>query len=129
MSDSLVQVLETSTMTTDRTSNKDRTHSKDGESHTSHGPHDSAAPQDHASRDLPEGETLEEDETPTAEVENRNKNGQEKDDKKVPSSKIILVVFHIRSSCDVLYADHHRFLWSAVKSQSAVFGVFCFHFR
>lgn len=83
MSDSLVQVLETSTMTTDRTSNKDRTHSKDGESHASHGPHDPAAPQDHASRELPEGETLEERETPTAEAENRNQNGQEKDDKKV----------------------------------------------
>lgn len=110
MSDSLVQVLETSTMTTDRTSNKDRTHSNDGESHASHGPHDPAAPQDHASRELPEGETLEERETPTAEAESRNQNGQEKDDKKVPSSKSIPVVCHIRSSCDMLYVDLHCFL-------------------
>ena len=123
MSDSLVQVLETSTMTTDRTGNKERTHSKDGESHASHGPHDPAAAQDHASRELPEGETLEEHETPSAEAENRNKNGQEKDDKKVPSSHIIPVVWHIRSSCDSPYVDFHLFSRSAVKSQSAVWCV------
>lgn len=83
MSDSLVQVLETSTMTTDRTGNKERTHGKDGESHASHATHDPAATQDHASRELQEGEALEDNETPAAEAENRNKNGQERDDKKV----------------------------------------------
>ncbi|XP_078375962.1 uncharacterized protein LOC144659411 isoform X3 [Oculina patagonica] len=84
MSDSLVQVLETSTMTTDRTGNKERTHNKDGESHATHATHEPAAAQDHASRDLQEGEALEENETPAAEAENRNKNGQERDDKKGP---------------------------------------------
>lgn len=88
MSDSLVQVLETSTMTTDRTGNKERTHGKDGESHASHATHDPAAAQDHASRELQEGEVLEDNETPAAEAENRNKNGQERDDKKVSSSQI-----------------------------------------
>ncbi|KAJ7380197.1 RNA binding motif, single stranded interacting protein 3 [Desmophyllum pertusum] len=86
MNDSLVQVLETSTMTTDRTGTKEqRTHGKDGESQASHAPPDPAATQDHASRELPEGEALEENETPATEAENRNKNGsQERDDKKVP---------------------------------------------
>ena len=88
MSDSLVQVLETSTMTTDRTDNKERTHGKDGESHASHATHDPAAAQDHANREVQEGEALEDIETPTAEAENRNKNGQERDDKKVSSSQI-----------------------------------------
>ena len=72
-------------MTTDRTDNKERTHGKDGESHASHDP---AAAQDHASRELQEGEALEDNETPAAEAENRNKNGQERDDKKVSSSQI-----------------------------------------
>ena len=91
MSDSLVQVLETSTMTTDRTGNKERTHgNKDGESHATHATQDPAAAQDHASRELHEGEALEESETPTAEAENRSKNGQERDDKKVSSFQIIL---------------------------------------
>jgi len=88
MSDSLVEVLETSTMTTDRTGNKERTHAKDGESHASHTTHDPAAAQDHASRELQEGEALEDNETSAAEAENRNKNGQERDDKKVSSSQI-----------------------------------------
>lgn len=83
MSDSLVQVLETgNTMTTDRTSNKERTHgAKDGESHASH---DTTTAPDHANRELPEGEALEGNETQAADAENRNKNGQERDDKKVP---------------------------------------------
>lgn len=92
MSDSLVQVLETSTMTTDRTGNKERTHGKEGESHATHATHEPAAVQDHASRDLQEGEALEENEMPAAEAENRNKNGQERDDKKVSSSEIIILV-------------------------------------
>lgn len=88
MNDSLVQVLETSTMTTDRTGTKEqRTHGKDGESQASHAPPDPAATQDHASRELPEGKALEENETPATEAENRNKNGsQERDDKKVSCS-------------------------------------------
>lgn len=88
MSDSLVEVFETSTMTTDRTGNKERTHGKDGESHASHGTHDPAAAQDHASTELQEGEMLEDAESPAAEAESRNKNGQERDDKKVSSSQI-----------------------------------------
>ena len=92
MCDSLVQALETSTMTTDRTGNKERAHGKDGESHATHATHDSAAAQDHASRELQEGEALEENETSAAEAENRTKNGQERDDKKVSSTQIILVL-------------------------------------
>ena len=91
MSDSLAQVLETATMTTDRTGNKERTHgSKDSESHASHASHDTAAAPDHANRELSE-EALEEKETQAADAENRNKNGQERDDKKVSSSRIIIV--------------------------------------
>ena len=101
MSDSLVQVLETPTMTTDRTGNKERTQGKDGESHASHATHDPATAQDHASREIQEGEALEENETPAEEAENRNKNGQERDDKKVSSSQIFSnVTDHIRLSCD-----------------------------
>ena len=82
MSDSLTQVLET-TMTTDRTgsNNKDRAQSKDNESHT---PHESTLP-DHASRNMPEGEVLEDSETRTTEADTKRKNGQERDDKKVVS--------------------------------------------
>lgn len=94
MSDPLVQQQETGTMTTDRTGNKERTHAaKDGESHASH---DTASAPDHSNRELPEGEVLEGKETQTAEAENRNKNGQERDDKKVSSSRIIIVTLHIR---------------------------------
>lgn len=90
MSDSLLQVLETGKMTTDRTGNskEQRTHgAKDGESHTSH---DSTTTLDHANRDVPEGEVIEESETQAADAENRNKNGQERDDKKVSSSHGLL---------------------------------------
>ena len=94
MSDPLVQQQETGTMTTDRTGTKERTHAaKDGESHASH---DTASAPDHSNRELPEGEVLEGKETQTAEAENRNKNGQEKDDKKVSSSRILIVTLHIR---------------------------------
>ncbi|XP_074624697.1 RNA-binding motif, single-stranded-interacting protein 1-like isoform X2 [Acropora palmata] len=83
MSDSLAQVLETETMTTDRTSNQERTHgSKDTESHSSHATHDPATPPDHANTEIP-SEALEEKETQSVDAENRNKNGQERDDKKV----------------------------------------------
>ena len=91
MSDSLAQVLETGRMTTDRTGNKERTHgTKDGESHASHGSHDPAAAPDHASREIPE-EAREGNESQSADAENRGKNGQERDDKKVSSFRIIVV--------------------------------------
>ncbi|KAK2562169.1 RNA-binding motif [Acropora cervicornis] len=87
MSDSLAQVLETETMTTDRTSNQERTHgSKDTESHSSHATHDPATPPDHANTDIP-SEALEEKETQSVDAENRNKNGQERDDKKQVSMR------------------------------------------
>jgi len=124
MSDSLVQVLETgNTMTTDRTSNKERTHgAKDGESHASHDP--TTAP-DHANRELPEGEALEGNETQAADAENRNKNGQERDDKKVSSSRIIIVAYHIRTTAS---CDGRRFSRAspAKKSESGRFAVFWF---
>lgn len=83
MSDSLAQVVETGTMTTDRTGNNERTHAaKDSESHGSHASHDPGTPPDHANREIP-SEALEEKETQSADAENRNKNGQERDDKKV----------------------------------------------
>ena len=87
MSDSLAQVVETGTMTTDRTGNNERTHAaKDSESHGSHASHET--PPDHANREIP-SEALEEKETQSTDAENRNKNGQERDDKKVP--RIIIV--------------------------------------
>lgn len=92
MSDSLAQVLETETMTTDRTtSNQERTHgSKDTESHSSHATHDPATPPDHANTEIP-SKALEETETQSVDAENRNKNGQERDDKKVSCPRIIIV--------------------------------------
>lgn len=91
MSDSLAQVLETGRMTTDRTGNKERTHgAKEGESHASHGSHDPATAPDHANREVSE-ETREDTESQSADAENRGKNGQERDDKKVSSSRIIVV--------------------------------------
>lgn len=78
MNDSLAQTLDT--MTTDRSSNKE----KEG-SHSSHSSHD-ASVDDHATRTVvSEGEPVAHDSEllPAADVENRKKNGQEKDDKKV----------------------------------------------
>lgn len=75
MNDSLAQTLDT--MTTDRSSNKE----KEG-SHSSH----DASVDDHATRTVvSEGEPVAHDSEllPAADVENRKKNGQEKDDKKV----------------------------------------------